>query len=152
MIYSDWLIAFYDPPPDRWRWWHNLTRRRPGFGHVLAMGYDTIRDTWLILDWTHEKLSLCQIPDGDFSTFIAGLTHPDSNGRVLRLPDDWQPTRLDPWIWPCLSYCVTQVKHLIGLRDFSLTPYQLFCALRAKGATEIFTTSRAAWVEANEAV
>lgn len=144
MIYKDWLIAFYDPPTDR-AWWHAIARRKPGFGHCMAIGYDTVRDTWIILDWTWERLSMAQFPDRDLSALIAAITHPDSGGRVLTLPLDWEPEPGWPVIFPGLAYCVTHIKHLIGLRNWALTPYQLFCALRAKGATEIFTTARQAW-------
>ena len=55
-------------------------------------------------------------------------------GRILRVD------RIKRYRWMLRGpvYCVTTVKHLLGMGGISFTPEQLYNALLRQGATEVF--------------
>lgn len=132
-----WIVAFYDPDPRR-HWWDLFTR--PGFRHVTAFGWITGTETWLMLDWSRAGLAVLALTPAEVDRFVAMASV--NRGRFLKVrPGD---RRIGRRRAVALSYCVPVVKHLLGLRFFALTPWQLFCALRRRGCPEIFLSVKEA--------
>jgi hypothetical protein len=140
MVLTNWIVAFHQGDPTR-RWWDAFTFHRPGFGHCFALGW--CEGFWLQYEWFDEGLHMELIPDDALEEHVANLVLLQ-DARFLTLPPGFKPYGMG---WGTLltpRYCVAAVKHLIGLPSFAATPWQLFCALRRAGATEIFETVREA--------
>ena len=125
-----WIIVFFDA--GNRRWWDIFTR--PGFRHCLALRYLEPMDAWASVDWGNEGLFVDFVPKRFVDALILGVD--DCGGAFLEFDAMPAQRRLLP---PFFPYCVTTMKHILGIRDFTIiTPWQLYCALRKKGAKTIF--------------
>tara|TARA_B000000475_G_C15781414_1_gene359578 strand:+ start:110 stop:547 length:438 start_codon:yes stop_codon:yes gene_type:complete len=124
-----WVICFC--ASDNFGPWWLFTTHRPQFSHVFAVRYDPRADVWVKLDFASEKFE-CDLVKGDDATeLVAALKE---YCTCLEYEDKEHPIYL-----PKGMYCVSFIKHLLGLRLFWLvTPYQLYCELLKRGATPIF--------------
>ena len=124
-----WVICFC--ASDNVGPWRLFTTHRPGFSHVFAVRYDPEADVWVRLDFASEKFHCDVLKSEDATDLICALKEfctcieYESQENCMYLPKG--------------MYCVSFIKHLIGLRLFWLvTPYQLYCELLKLGATPIF--------------
>lgn len=142
---AEWYIAFYDTRAQEGRrWWHWFTR--PGFGHCCAFGYVRATETWILIDWTAEGLSV-QALRGE--TVDALIVESVSRGVVLAARPCPGGTRSGLRL-PVL-YCVPMVKHLLGLDSWAVTPWQLFCELKRRGCPVMFSRTKEALDDAKQA-
>lgn len=131
---SSWYLAFFDQP---WRgqdpraWWERFIAK--GFGHVMAYGYCVAARQWVVVDWTKEGLSV-MLPDrNELAVMIAWIK---TNGVIMEVPAaEFRESRYIPRL---PFYCVSMVKHLIGLDCWAVTPRQLYRQLRKRGFRERF--------------
>lgn len=123
-----WHVAFGDFHKRDRRWWHPFCE--PGFSHVLAFGY--VRGGWVVIDPLVGHIDV-RVAIGSETDLLIGALKV-AGGRILRcdrvIRHSWRPR--GP------VYCVTVVKHLLGVRGFAVTPRQLHDALIAQGAVEVF--------------
>lgn len=139
---NPWYVAFYDTP-DR-RWWYCLTRR--GYGHCAAFGFLPGANVWLVTEWNAGGLMVAAIDREALDDYIALVCR---HGCVLEPPAGMKRRRVA--YRPRLGlYCITAVTELLGLSTWALTPWQLACALRRRGAREMFTGVRDAWNDNGE--
>jgi hypothetical protein len=126
-----WVVAFIDNGPGFW--WDVFSR--PGFRHCLAFRYMAEIDAWALVDWGSEGFFIEFLPKRFITGLIAGVKQ--SGGCFLEIEAKKMPPRMLP-SFPL--YCVSVMKHLIGLKDWRVfTPYQLYCALLKNGASKMFT-------------
>lgn len=125
----EWIVIFADRPPGNRRWWHWFTCK--GFAHVCATTYDPLHGLWLFVDWNMYNLEPKVLGEAEadilFSLMYEGAT-------FLRYTSH-RPKRATTRS-VCL-YCVSMIKHLLGVKSFAVTPYQLFCALKKNGGEVI---------------
>jgi len=123
-----WYVAFGDFHPGGRHWWHLFARK--GWRHVLAFGF--VRGGWIVIDplmgHTDVRVAMDQEIDRTIGVLKAG------GGRILRV----DRTKRYRWTLRGPVYCVTTVKHLLGLDGYAFTPEQLYHALLRRGATEVF--------------
>jgi hypothetical protein len=121
-----YLLFFGDTP--RRAWWANFLR--PGFRHIAAMSYHADAERWVYVDpalrWTVIRI-LTQEPAG---RQIAVLL--EQSTAVLRMAS--RPGRGGA---PAFPWCVGQIKALIGVRTWALTPWQLYRSLIRRGAEHV---------------
>lgn len=101
---------------------------RPGYHHVMAMFYDPDGDAWLVLDPIFGGLQCRALTDSPSLTVQLLAAYPCTA---------WAMVRLDRHAYPVCTRgpltCVSVVKALLGLRGWSLTPYQLYRQIEALG-------------------
>jgi hypothetical protein len=127
----DWYVAFYDTPGPRRRLWGVFTWHRPGFGHCSAFGYCPEADVWIFADWTAEGLAIFALDDERVDAMLLGLAD-----IAVILETKTAGERPFPLGWPL--FCVSMTKHLIGLKSWAWTPWQLYRALLRRGARRRF--------------
>ena len=95
------------------------------------MTYDPLHKKWLLLDWNLylfiPKILSDEEADMVFSMMYRGATFV----RFKRTLPASGTTRS-----PVL-YCVSMVKHILGVKSWAITPFQLYCALLFAGGQEI---------------
>ncbi len=127
---GQWVIAFFDE--GRGWWWDIFTRK--GFRHCMAFRYLSPLNAWVMVDWSSKRLSVEFLPPVAMDACIVGIN--DAGGLFLEFDSIDAPPKAIP-SFPL--YCVSVVKHLLGFRDWKVfTPYQLYCALKKRGAKRIF--------------
>lgn len=116
------------PPRDLADWCLErvLAQLRPGFRHVGAVARCDIG--WLVLDPLSDALRVRWTPALDRDTAIRL-----AEASVVLMVEPRPPARYRP---RGLLTCVSVVAHLLGVRGV-VTPWQLYRALRARGATEV---------------
>lgn len=127
-----WYIGFRPTPkplPKPWCW---FIKRK--FSHCLAFRFIPSLDRWLLCEWSGQKVFLEVWQGHELDRLFAWIME---EGALIsfeaRLAQDCI------WKFRMPFYCVSWVKHLLGLRNcWALTPYQLFCALKKRGGTVIF--------------
>jgi len=120
-----WLVVFLDTLAPR-RWWHR--RLRPGYGHCLAFGYDG--RCWLQVDCLFNLLDVRSFTSAEMPVVLENLAL--QGATCLGLEREIGKVR--PRVF---FYCVSTVKHLLGLQSLAMTPWQLYCALERRGARKI---------------
>lgn len=114
----DWFFVFCDTDQ---RHWYNLWLK-PGFQHVWALRYQG--DQWIAISPQQGFTDVDVISDGRLINTNPTILHVKAS-RVT------QRVRV-PWLLMPFT-CVEQVKSLIGLRHWSMTPWQLYKALTMDG-------------------
>ena len=119
----DWIICFRDSP--NFGLWKLFTFWRKNYGHVFAVRYDLELDLWIRVECASQRFrfDLCAHEDADllFQEMI------DCTICIETRAED-NPIQMPRWL-----YCVSFVKHLIGVNNpLILTPYQLYCELIKK--------------------
>lgn len=123
----EWLVFFADG--ERFAWWDIWTR--PGFRHVLAVGYDAEAERWVIFDPRATGTAILLLDQGEAGAKLAELIEA-SAGHVLRFAP--QARRM---FQPVAGGCVGAVSALLGVRG-ALSPSGLHRQLLRMGATAAF--------------
>jgi len=111
--------------------WKLFTFWRKGFAHCFVVDYDPDMKVWYKAECASERMSFIMYDDVKADYLIGNLVE---NAHCLEVRE--VPKRI---YFPRWLYCVSFVKHLIGMRKWwILTPYQLYCELRKNGANSIF--------------
>ena len=123
----------FRPVPTRlplpWRWFIH-----PNFAHVMAFRVDITANAWVFTEWSGVKLHIEIWKGRDMDDIFAWL---GEEGALVSFEARHDPLKLIKLRMP--FYCVSWVKHLLGLRNSAaVTPYQLFCTLRKRGGTVIY--------------
>lgn len=112
--------------------WKLFTFWRKGFGHCFAVNYDAARKVWYTMECASEKMNFSIYTEERESDLL--IYHLSENCICLEVDTSKNPIYFPRWL-----YCVSYVKHIVGLRKFwVVTPYQLYCELRKLGAERIF--------------
>ena len=122
---NPWLIGFINRQlPWRWRIF-----TRAGFRHVFALRQDGASDTWVFTEWCTDRLYVHIVSRSTAESLMAWAR---SDGALLAM----QPQTNGPPAFPRMPlFCVTWIKHLLGLRHcLAITPFQLHRALLRRGA------------------
>jgi hypothetical protein len=128
-VISDWIVGFFDI--GRPRFWASPFLK-DGFRHVIAFGYDIDKELWLVVDWGKTGLVSRILNNDEVDQLIAFIEA--NKGCFLSVKS--RRARFKTPMMPC--WCVTAIRHLLGVEEPLLTPYQLYCALRRRGGTPIF--------------
>ena len=124
-----WIVCF-TPHSNRgtWRW---FTFWRPQHQHVFATRYETSIKSWVFVECSSRQLNFEILKDDSATELIHYLTTEcecveiETKGAIVYLPR--------------LLYCVSFIKHLVGVRNiFILTPYQLRCEFLKRRGNVIF--------------
>lgn len=114
--------------------WKLFTLGKPSFSHVFAVRYDKETDVWIKLEFGTERFH-CSVFRGEQATpmiqalfdFCTCVEYETTDNAITM---------------PRAMYCVSFIKHLVGLKGFwMVTPYQLYCELIKKGGKPIFVQS-----------
>lgn len=126
-----WYLVFTGDR--RAAWWNIFTRHRPGFQHVAAYRYCPVGERWILVDWHARLLNVETLTEQGVEAIINAACKGEL--RVLQV----QAALAEKRLIPGPAYCVTSMKQLVGLRAWWVwTPWQLYCALRARGATAMY--------------
>jgi hypothetical protein len=123
----EWYVVFGEFFEKQSRW-HIFTR--PGWRHVLAFGWSG--DRWIIVDPMSHRMGVMAVEGKQLDEMIVGFGL--MNAKILRMKRAgihrlraWEPL-----------YCVSVIKHLLGLDGFALTPEQLYRLMLRRGAVPAF--------------
>ncbi len=127
-----WYIGFRPVPkqlPRPWRWFIHKN-----FSHVLAFRYDPKHEVWIFLEWSGMTV-FAEIWEGkEMDSLFTWLKH---DGALVSYEARHNPSEIIKLRMP--FYCVSWVKHLLGLRNcIAMTPYQLYKELIKRGGTVIY--------------
>lgn len=129
MAIKQWIVGFFDMDRPRMVFSPFLKK---GFRHATAFAFDPDKDCWVSLDWGKRGLSINVMDNDETDRLIAFIEKYD--GRFLVCTPEKAIYRFP--LLPC--WCVTAIRHLLGIKRPYFTPYQLYCALRKNGAQPIF--------------
>ena len=119
-------------------WWKVFTFQKKIFGHVFALRYDPVTQAWLKFEWSTSGLDVKVLTRYDIENYIILLSN---YGIVLEVVK----RRLDVTFMHCglfPIYCVSAIRHLLGIKKICLTPYSLHCELKKNGGQYRFGTER----------
>lgn len=133
MAVKIWIIGFFDMDRPRMIFSPFL---KPGFRHATAFGYDVDKGYWLSLDWGKRGLSVNILDNDECDRLIAFIER--HHGRFLEIAPQKSVYRCP--ILPC--WCVTAIRHLLGIKRPYFTPYQLYCAVKRMGGKPIFEADK----------
>jgi len=130
---DQWIIGFFDIERPRFLFSPFL---KPGFRHALGLKYDPDKKIWMLMDWSKRGLKVTVHDSDEVDRIIAFVER--HNGRFILCNQEKAIYRFP--IMPC--WCVTAIRHLLGIRKPLFTPYQLYKELKRRGATPIFENVR----------
>lgn len=124
-----WIICFCES--ENIGIWKLFTKHRKGFSHVFAVKFDVENKIWTKYEFTTHGFRFENYKDEQaddlFNTMMEYWTCLDVE------------VKHKPIYMPRLMYCVSFIKHIVGLNKFwVLTPYQLYCELLKDGAQIMF--------------
>ena len=126
---TKWIIAF-TPHVNRGTW-RLFTFWRPQHQHCFATRYDTKLDAWIYVECSSKKFHFDLLTDDKATELVDYLMKECECVQIAIKPQTVYHPR---WL-----YCVSFIKHLVGIRGFFvLTPYQLRCELLKLGGEVIF--------------
>lgn len=99
--------------------------------HVCAITYDPVHKVWLLADWNMYNLGIQILTTEEADILFSMMWYGATFVRFTSEQPDSATTRS-----VCL-YCVSMIKHLLGVKSLAITPYQLFCALKKRGGRVI---------------
>ena len=126
---TKWIVCF-TPHVNRgtWQW---FTFWRPEHQHCFAVRYNAKIRSWLTLECSSQRVNFEVLKGKEADELVRYIVdfceciEIEVKGETVYLPR--------------LMYCVSFVKHLIGIRNMLiLTPYHLRCELLKRGGTVIF--------------
>jgi hypothetical protein len=118
-----WLIFFASPRGVSW-WCRVL---RPGWRHCYAACWYASEERWVVFNPTRCGIVIRLYGRDEFGAPLAAFL--DESVAVLRVASRYE--RGTP---PAMPWCVGQVKALLGIRSWAMTPFGLYRDLRARGA------------------
>ncbi len=133
IVYRDVFFCFHGHRPGK-RWW-NYFLHFSRFQHVSAFYYDPAFEQWVGIEWTHLGLFYGIWTDDEIPAYVTQIKM--AGGEILRYKAK-ERVRNFPLLG--FGYCVSGAKHLANIRSPAVTPDQLFCALRRRGACGAFTS------------
>jgi hypothetical protein len=123
-----WLVVF--SPKIKWDVWSLFTLHRKNFDHVTALRYDPVGGFWMMVDWSSFGLVCTALKTSEIDAI---LTHAHNN--------EWPVVKYKAKAYASEQvfgyYCVSAIKHLLGIADWAYTPYQLYKALIRNGGERI---------------
>lgn len=125
-IYAEkWFVGFF--PANGLHWYEWIVD--PDFAHVCCWRWDDITQSWLFVDWSHNRLNLLHCSPEDLSNF---LDHHNPIVLDVNLPLSTNKRYFPSWP----MYCVSFAKHCLGIKGWHIvTPKQLYRHLLSKGAS-----------------
>lgn len=107
---------------------------RPGFSHAFVFRYDAVSGQWINCEWCAARLHIEVLPPEIVNATLQYMK--ESGFAVLAFTVE----NNGPVFLPRMPvYCISWIKQLLGVRRcWALTPWQLFCALKKRGAEVIF--------------
>lgn len=125
----DWIVCFRSSP--NFGLWKLFTIGRQEYGHVFAVRYDPELDLWIRVECASQRFKF-DVCCGDDATLLVQEMMECTACVEIKVEDN--PIQMPRWL-----YCVSFVKHVIGVRSpLILTPYQLYCELIKKPHRVIF--------------
>ncbi|MEK9984126.1 MAG: hypothetical protein VW879_05245 [Opitutae bacterium] len=114
--------------------WKLFTSHRPQFGHVFAVRYDVDLDIWMKFECASQRFQF-EFLTGEEADYLAY----DMQQNCICVETEAMDV---PIYAPRWLYCVSFVKHIVGMRKlWVLTPYQLYCELIKRDHRIIFEKS-----------
>lgn len=118
-----WLVFFADPRGVAW-WCRCL---RPGYRHCYAASWYHDADRWIVFHPTRRghviECFTAEAFPARLTQFLA------ESSTVLRVA-----SRHSRWTAPAMAWCVAEIKALLGVRSWAMTPWRLSRDLLARGA------------------
>ncbi len=125
---DEWFVAFGEFQPGR-HWWDLFTQ--PRWRHCFAFG--TTGKEWIVVDSISIRCFVGTVSGEEIDQMIAGIRldgFPILRMKAVRLHSHRQ---IEP------LYCVSVIKHLLGIRSrLTLTPKQLHREMLKRGAVPAF--------------
>ena len=126
----NWIICF--KKANNIGTWRLFTAHRPDFGHVFAVRYDPELDLWIRFECASQRFNFELLSEEAADYLVYDMVENCLCVEVEAVDNSIYAPR---WL-----YCVSFVKHIIGIRKpWVLTPYQLYCELIKKEHRIIFT-------------
>jgi hypothetical protein len=126
---TEWIICF-TPHTNRGTW-RLFTFWRPQHQHCFAVRYHKDIDAWIYVECSSKQFHF-DLLTGDKATELINYMMKECECISIKI----KPITI---FHPRWLYCVSFVKHLIGIRGFFiLTPYHLRCELLKLGGKVIF--------------
>lgn len=128
-IVDEWFVGFgeFEPPKS---WYHVFTE--PGWRHCFCFGRSS-QGLWIVYDPLSAHARMAVLPNDEA---IMDYVHVWRSIGTRFLRFESQRVHLFARLRPI--YCVTCVKHVLGIRGFALTPRQLYRLLIRRGAVPVF--------------
>lgn len=127
-----WIVVFTDSLIKR-RWWDVFTKEN--YRHVLVMGYDVDHETWILLDWGADRFDAHLLKEGELVNLIAFIQK--HGWEAYKVPQGTLGRNGPRFpFWP--FWCTDAVKHIVGIRSWAVTPWQLRQHMRRKGYERTF--------------
>lgn len=124
-----WIICFCESK--NIGLWKHFTKHREGFSHVFAIKYDPQYEIWTKYEFSTQGFRFENYTDAEADLLWANMINYWTCLEV--------EVKNKPIYMPRLMYCVSFIKHIVGLNKFwVLTPYQLYCELLNNGAVLMF--------------
>lgn len=118
-----WLVMFAEPRSPAW--WARVLR--PGFRHCYAVAWYADQECWVEFNPTRVGTVIRLWKKEDFPARLTVMLAEST--VVLRVI-----ARADRGNAPAIAFCVGQMKALLGIRSWALTPFGLYRDLRKRGA------------------
>jgi hypothetical protein len=128
-LVDEWYVGFGEFEPPR-SWFHWFTT--PGWRHVFCFGASG--SAWIVYDPLSKRAEMAAVTGEYLDHCIAAWKA--KGCKFLRVKT--QRIHLFQRLVPL--YCVTCVKHVLGVRGFAVTPRQLYQLLLSQGAEPAFGT------------
>jgi len=131
---TEFLVYFFENEDG-----HKHTRKfKKGYKHCGVIGYDVTTKHWIIIEYIFGQLLVETITDQTADAFFRMIRM--KNGVVLKGEMKHKRTGFPSFMgsWIKEHSCVSYVQRLIGYNKWWIfTPYQLYCALKKDGYSEI---------------
>lgn len=128
-LVDEWWVGFgeFEPPKS---WYHAFTDK--GWRHCFCFGYSNGR--WILYDPLSRRAEVAILTGEQIDRVIASCRAKGSKFLHFRSHRRHLFQRLTP------IYCVSCVKHVLGVRGWAWTPRQLYRLLLRLGAVPAFGT------------
>lgn len=124
-----WLIMF--TPRQSFTLSSLFTWHRKNFDHCCALSYNAYYGCWFLVDWSGTGLWCEPMVKSEVDFLMAAA-----------LSNDWKVLKYHQREYDHMplfgTFCVNAVKHLLGIKSWAITPYQLYKSLKKKGAVDVF--------------
>ena len=124
-----WFVIF--TPSTQFEWWNIFTKHRKNFDHVCALQYDRRIASWILVDWSSYGLWVNSLSNDEVDYFLGAA-----------IQNRWPMVKYSQTVYkvPIVigPYCVSAIKHLMGVNTLAFTPYQLYKDLKKRGAKDVF--------------
>ena len=124
-----WIVCFCDS--SNIGMWKLFTKGRKGFSHVFAVRFDTKNDIWTKYEFSTLGFRFESYKGEEADMLFDNMMN---YWTCLAVVVEDKPVYM-----PRLMYCVSFVKHIVGINKFwVMSPYQLYCELLKNGAVPMF--------------